>query len=156
MKRFLILAVITCWMLPALAGAVDFLGAPVVPEAQEVSKTKKRLEMRTPMSHDQIIEFYRNALANEQDIKFRDWPQATYIEDDGKLRWHSITIDKNPGPQGTTVVIMKDNWTWITGTLILRFVAVFVVLLVLFVAMNISGRIISSAVKKSEGKKASA
>ena len=106
MKRFLILTIITCWMLPALAGAVDFLGAPVVPEAQEVSKTKKRLEIRTPMSHDQIIEFYRNALANQQDIKFRDWPQATYIEDDGKLRWHSITIDKSPGPQGTTVVII--------------------------------------------------
>lgn len=156
MKRFFVFASIICWMLPAFAGAEEFLGAPVVPGAKELSKTEKRLEIETPMTHDQIIDYYRKALESQQDIKFRDWPQATYIEDDGKLRWHSITIDKTPGAQGTKVVIMKDNWTWITGTLILRFVAVFVVLLVLFIAMNISGRIISSAVKKSEGKKAAA
>lgn len=157
MKRFLMAALLLCWVLPAYADNEKFLGAPVIPGAKEIEKTKKRLEMQTSMSHDQVVAFYEGALEAKEDIKFRDWPEATYIEDDGKLRWHSITIDKVPGPEGlTTVVIMKDNWTWIIGTLILRFIAVFVVLLVLFVAMNVSGRIVSNIVKKSEAKKAAA
>jgi hypothetical protein len=54
----------------------------------------------------------------------------------------------------TTVVIAKDRWTWIMGTLILRYVAVFIVLLVLYVGMKFSGAIISSTVKSAEVKKA--
>ena len=87
-----------------------------------------------------------------EDIKFRDWKKATYIEDDGNLAWHSITISKDD-KQATTVVIMKDSWTWIMGTLILRYIGVFVVLLFLLIGMSLSGAIISRSVKKSEEKK---
>jgi Na+-transporting methylmalonyl-CoA/oxaloacetate decarboxylase gamma subunit len=48
---------------------------------------------------------------------------------------------------------VKDNWTWIIGTLVLRFIGVFVVLLFLRVGMYISGTIISRTVKKLEAKK---
>ena len=110
--------------------------------------------MTTDLSHDQVLEFYKGALEKAEDIKYRDWNVATYIEDDGRLKWHSITISKNETP--TSVVIVKDNWTWIIGTLILRYIAVFVVLMVLFAGMLVSGNIISKSVKKAAPKKAGA
>jgi hypothetical protein len=53
----------------------------------------------------------------------------------------------------TSVVIMKDNWTWIIGTLILRYIGVFVVLLILYLGMSISGRIMTSWVRRMEARK---
>ena len=132
---------------PAVSSAEDFLGAPLVPEAKTLKKTDARLEMQAPLSHDRVLSFYREALKKHEDIKFRDWKDATYIEDDGKLRWHSITISKGDKAE-TQIVIVKDNWTWIVGTLLLRFVAVFIVLLVLYVGIKVSGKIISHATKK--------
>ena len=133
---------------PAVFSAEDFLGAPLVPEAKTLKKTAARLEMQAPLSHDRVLAFYRAALKKHKDIKFRDWKDATYIEDDGKLRWHSITISKGEKAE-TQIVIAKDNWTWIVGTLILRFIAVFIVLLVLYVGMEVSGKIMSNAAKKA-------
>jgi len=98
------------------------------------------------------VAFYREALKDGRDIKFREWKDATYIEDDGRLSWHSITISKGER-EGTTVVIMKDNWTWIIGTLVLRYIGVFGVLLLLFLGMAVSGSIISRSVKKMEARK---
>ena len=117
-----------------------------------MERTKSRLEMKSPLSHDEIVAFYRQALKKYEDIKFRDWKDATYIEDDGRLSWHSITISKHYSG-GTKLVIVKDNWTWIIGTLVLRFIGVFVVLLFLMLGMYISGTIISRSVKKLEAKK---
>ncbi|MGD8983768.1 MAG: hypothetical protein PVI53_07060, partial [Desulfobacteraceae bacterium] len=107
---------------------------------------------KSHLSHDEIVEFYRQALKKYKDIKFRDWEDATYIEDDGRLTWHSITISKQT-KDGANIVIVKDNWTWIIGTLVLRFIGVFVVLLFLMVGMYISGTIISRSVRKLEAKK---
>jgi hypothetical protein len=53
----------------------------------------------------------------------------------------------------TSVVIMKDNWTWIIGTLILRYIGVFVVLLILYLGMSISGRIMTSWGRRMEARK---
>jgi hypothetical protein len=47
---------------------------------------------------------------------------------------------------------MKDNWTWIIGTLILRYIGVFVVLIVLLIGMSVSGAIISRSVGKVDPK----
>lgn len=78
-----------------------------------------------------------------------------YMEDHLNRPWHSITILK--GDNGvTTVVTIKDNWTWIIGTLVIRFVGVFVVLFVLYVALSFSGAIISRLVDKPKKKKAAA
>jgi len=108
--------------------------------------------MKTQLSHDEVVSFYRRALKDFENIKFRDWKDATYIEDDGKMPWHSITISKGEG-QETSIIIVKDNWTWIIGTLILRYIGVFMVLMVLFLGMSISGRVISGFVKRIEGRK---
>ena len=133
--------------------ASDFLGVPVVQEGETIMKTEGRLEFKTDLSHNKALSFYREALKDYADIKFRDWDDATYIEDDGNRPWHSITISKDDA-KGTMIVIVKDNWTWIIGTLVLRYIGVFVVLMVLFLGMSISGRIISGIVKKVDTKKA--
>ena len=56
----------------------------------------------------------------------------------------------------TTFVIVKDNWTWIVGTLAIRFTGVFVVLLVLYLAMNIATGIIAHSVSRLEAGKTKA
>lgn len=154
MKRINLLIIFSLfWIMthPVSSGAEEFLGAPVIPGGKTNLKTESRLEMVSPLSHDEILKFYKDVLKGEKDIKFRDWKDATYIEDDGNLLWHSITISK-PYKDGTTIVIVKDNWTWIIGTLILRFVGVFVVLIILFLSMSLSGSLISRCVKKMEEK----
>ena len=138
--------------LPGPSYAEDFLGAPVVPGGKTVLRTESRLEMVSPLSHDEVMGFYKKAMKGYKDIKFRDWKDATYIEDDGKLPWHSITISKQY-KEGTHIVIVEDNWTWIIGTLALRYMGVFMVLLILLLGMSVSGAIISRSVKKMEAKK---
>lgn len=150
-KQILLLLVIV--LFPLSASAETFLGAPVVPQGTTTQKTDARLEMKTGLSHNEVMSFYKQALKDFENIKFRDWKDATYIEDDGKMPWHSITISKD-GKDGTAIVIVKDNWTWIIGTLVLRYIGVFMVLMVLFIGMTISGKIISSAVKRAEARKA--
>jgi hypothetical protein len=139
--------------LPVASYGEDFLGAPVIPQGTTTQKTDDRLEMKTGLSHDEVIAFYREALKDFQDIKFRDWKDATYIEDDGRMPWHSITVSKG-GETGTEIIIVKDNWTWIIGTLILRYIGVFMVLMVLLIGMSVSGRIISRSVASMDAKKA--
>ena len=147
MKKWVVCIFLSVMILPAGLTAEDFLGAPVIPGGKMTLKTESRLEMTAPVSHDKVVEFYQEALAGYQDIKFRDWKDYTYIEDDGNLSWHSITISKQD-TEGATIVIVKDNWTWIIGTLVLRYIGVFVVLLLLLVGMSISGAIISRFFKE--------
>jgi len=153
MKNHIILIqIILLMFFSSLAGAEDFLGAPIIPYGETIQKTDTHLEILTNLSHDDAVAFYRDALKEEKDIKFREWKKATYIEDDGNRDWHSVTISK--GDKGeTTVTIAKDSWTWIIGTLTLRFIGVFIVLSVLFVGMKISSAIISRAIGKMEGEK---
>ncbi|MBN1849947.1 MAG: hypothetical protein JW932_15340 [Deltaproteobacteria bacterium] len=147
MKRYILALIGIFWILPVTSIADDFLGAPLIPSGEVVQKTGSRMEMKTTQSHDDTLAFYKKALKDYTDIKFRDWKDATYIEDDGNLAWHSITISKGHAPQ-TTISIMKDSWTWIIGTLVIRYIGVFVVLVVLLLGMSLSGSIISRAFKK--------
>lgn len=153
MRYIIILVVAISWVIPSSLWADTFLGAPVIPEGKIILQTDSRLELEVDKSHDQVLQYYKKALKDFKDIRYRDWKDATYIEDDGKMPWHSITISKSKAGEKVSVVIIKDNWTWIIGTLILRFIGVFVVLLVLFVAMSISGAIIHRTVKKLGSKK---
>lgn len=155
MKRLMLLTVTFSFL---LSGAViaqpvheDFLGLPV-PKGEEVKRTEDRLELKSSMTHEEVLSYYKQKLEGMEDIKIRDWSDQSYIEDDSNRPWHSITIDKE-FEDGTKVVIMKDNWTWIIGTLLLRYIGVFVVLLMLLVGMTVSGKIISSQVKTGQGNK---
>lgn len=156
MKKYIVTLLIL--LLPSITYAEDFaaefLNDPILKNSESVEREEGRLTFTTKKSHDEVLSFYRGKLKSLEDIKYRDWGDATYIEDDGNSPWHSITISKEMSNNRTTVVIAKDNWTWIMGTLILRYVAVFIVLLVLFVGMKLSGAIISSTVNRAEAKKA--
>jgi hypothetical protein len=149
MKTYSILIIILFLIVPGYSYSEDFLGVPVFPGGKIVKKTEDRLQLQTESSHDEVVSFYKDALKELTDIKFRAWKDSTYIEDDGNRPWHSVTISKG-GNSGTTIVIMKDSWTWIIGTLVLRYIGVFVVLLVLLIGMSISGAIISRSVGKEK------
>jgi Ca2+-dependent lipid-binding protein len=154
MKNHIILIqVILLIFFASLAGAEDFLGAPIIPYKEKVQKTYTRLKLLTDLSHDDAVAFYREAFKDEKDIKFRDWKNATYIEDDGNREWHSVTISKDT-KGGATVTITKDSWSWILGMLAFRFLSVFIVLCVLFMGMKISTAIILKVVGKISGEKA--
>jgi hypothetical protein len=153
MKIKIIIILIILIALPQIINAEVFLGAPVIPDGKTINKTNNRLEISTGLSHDEAVSFYRNQLEGEKDIKYREWKEATYIEDDGRRDWHSITISKGTPGAETTIIIAKDNWTWIIGTLILRYIGVFVVLLILFLGMKVSGNIISGMINRMDAKK---
>ena len=148
---------ILCWIMviggPVFSEAEDFLGAPLIPDGKINLKTDSRLEMESPLTHDQIVAFYKEKFAGIKDIKFRNWAEDTYIEDDSNLKWHSITIPKKQEGGVTKILIVKDSWTWILGTLTLRFTGTFVVLILLFAGMSLTGAI-NRRILKAEPNKA--
>jgi hypothetical protein len=129
----------------------DFLGAPVMPGGKEVSQSGERLHKTYDVSYEKAVEFYRDALKGEKDVKFRDRGDHMLIEEYSNRPWHSIRIIK--AAEGRCeIAFLKDNWTWILGTLTLRFFGVFAVLFVLYVALEIAGAIISKLLKMQEQK----
>jgi len=139
--------VIVLWMLcPSLSFGEDFYGVPVMPGGKDVSRTGERLEQTYDVSYDAAVKFYQEALKGEKDIKFRDRGTQMRIEDLSNRLWQSITITK--AAEGRTdIIFLKFNWTWIFGTLTLRFFGVFVVLVILYIAMAISGAIMPRLIK---------
>ncbi len=152
MKRCLLLSVVLLLVIPTIAGADDFPGLPLIPGGKVIKKTDALMVIEVDMSHDQVVEFFKNVLKNEKDIKIREWEAMTYIEDDGNRPWHSIAIPRDKAGK-ITVTIKKDSWAWILSTLTLRYIAVFVVLMIIYVAISVSGKIISGAVNRAEVKK---
>jgi len=153
MKRFLLLTVLALLVFPGILTGDDFLGLPLVPGGKVIEKTDILLVMEVTMPHDQALEFFKNVLKGEKDIKIREWESATYIEDDGARPWHSITIPKQEAEK-ITITIKKDSWGWIISTLTLRYIAVFIVLIIIYASILVSGRVIAAVEKRTEGKKA--
>jgi hypothetical protein len=150
MKNLRLLIIVLFVLVPTLLYADDFLGCPVISGGKVVVSSDSRLEKDYDMGYDEVVAFYKKALKSEKYVKFWDRGDSIYIEDHLDRPWHSVTISKTE-KDGTKVVCLKDNWTWIMGTLTLRFVGVFAVLAVLYIALSISGTIISRTVK-AEGK----
>ena len=147
MNKYIFLIMALFLIIPANSSAEDFLGIPLIHEGEVIKKTDGRLDMKVDMDHDGVVDYYKTALKDMKDIKFREWKNATYIEDDSDRPWHSITISKDGGDE-TLITIMKDNWTWIISTLVIRFIGVFAVLLILYIGMSFSGGILSRLFKK--------
>ncbi len=142
MKRLLLLTLAIVAVCPGLLRAEDFLGVPVIPGGKVQVQSDSRLEKLYEMPYADAVKFYEDAFKDTKLIKSWDRGDETYIEDHSNRPWHSVTITKSE-KGGTEVVILKDNWTWIVGTLVIRFIGVFCVLGVLFIALSISGAIIS-------------
>jgi V8-like Glu-specific endopeptidase len=133
----------------------QWLGAPIMPNGKEVTKESGRLVTEYDLPYNQVLPWYQDALKNYPDARYRDWKEEMYIEDQGGSKWHAIKVSKTGGAK-TTVTIVKDNWTWIMATLLIRFTGVFVVLLILWIFLNISTAIVLRALKAEEKKKQAA
>ncbi len=161
----LIYAIFFGWMIamvlsPAYSSAADTplpdkqWEAPVMPGGTVVKTEDTAVFIDYDLPYEKVLAWYKDALRNYKDGKYRDWNDQMYIEDLGGAKWHSIGIFKGGGNK-TTVKIVKDNMTWILSTLLIRFAGVFVVLCVLWILLNLSG----AAMKRyfpSQGAKAKA
>lgn len=154
MKRTIFTLLMLIFLPGFLCGGADMPKVPLTDDSQIISENEGKLEFTTGLSHDEALAFYRETFKGLKDINFRDWKSATYIEDDSNRPWHSVLIAKKMEDQKTTIVISQDSWSWITGTLILRFIGVFIVLLILYVGLKISGLVISRVVNRNAAKAA--
>jgi hypothetical protein len=127
----------------------QWLGAPIMPNGTEVTKESGRLVTEYSMPYKEVLAWYQEALKRYPDARYRDWDEEMYIEDQGGSKWHAIKISKMGGAK-TTVTMVKDNWSWIMATLLIRFTGVFVVLLILWVFLNISGIIVQRLIKEEK------
>ncbi len=140
MKIMISLILFVCILWPGFSCADDFLGAPLPPGGKIITQTESRLEKSYDIPYKEILTYYKKTLQNEQDIKFWDKAEETRIEEYNTRPWHSISI-KRSGQGKSTVVVLKDSWTWIVGTLLIRFFGVFGILIALYIALSISGAI---------------
>jgi hypothetical protein len=127
----------------------QWMGAPIMPGGTPVKEESGRLYHEYNLPYSQVLVWYQEALKRYPDARYRDWKEEMYIEDQGGSKWHAIIISKTGGPK-TTVTIVKDNWTWILATLVIRFVGVFIVLLVLWIGLNISGYVMQRFIKEEK------
>lgn len=133
----------------------QWLGAPIMPDGAKVKEESDRLITEYNLPYDKVFAWYKEALQKYPDARYRDWEEEMYIEDQGVSKWHAIKISKTNGPK-TFVTIQKDSWSWIMATLFIRFTGVFVVLLVLWVALNIAIFIMRKTIKENKAKPAPA
>ncbi len=155
MKKWVFLTTLLLTCLLGYAWADDFLGAPLPPDGETIISREDRIEKRYSVPYHELIKFYKDALKDFKYVKAWDRGDSVYMEDHLNRPWHSITIIQD-GENVTRVLIIKDNWTWIIGTLVIRFIGVFVVLFVLYAALSLAGAVISRLVDRPKKKKASA
>lgn len=145
-------------VLPAVSIGADtpspdkIFTAPVMPGGKIAEEEGGRVSVLYDLPYDKVNAWYVKIMEQYPDEKFREWKEQTYIEDQGGAPWHSIGISKEGGNQ-TTVTYVRDNWTWILSTLLIRFVGVFVVLMVLWMMLSIATRVMGLFIKE-EGAKA--
>ena len=150
MKRFLLLLLLVLIFNPCVSMGEDFLGAPLPPGGKVVFQSDTRLEKSYPLSYENAIKFYESALKDEEDIKFWERVREIKIEEYNVRPWHSITIEKADG--GTRITVVKDSWTWILGTLCIRWLAVFGVLVALYIPLSIVGAVSARIALKKKAK----
>ena len=144
-------------LLPLLSSAAgppapdNFFTAPVMPGGTVVSSDETRAEVAYDLPFATVLAWYKEAFKSYKDEKYRDWQEQMYIEDQDGAKWHSIGISKGGGNK-TTVTFVKDNWTWIFSTLLIRFAGVFIILLCLWILLNISSAITRKIVDRQEAK----
>ena len=71
MKTFASIFVGLMLLLPGFVSAEDFLGAPVIPNGKEINKTDIRLEVVVPLSHEEVVSYYKEALKDFENIKYQ-------------------------------------------------------------------------------------
>jgi hypothetical protein len=123
-------------------------GAPLMPGSKITETKDTSVIIKVDQPYDKVLAYYREVLKDYRDPRYshvdfakeRDWTDQMYIEDQGASRWHSIGIMKGTGPT-TTIKVVRDNYTWIFSTLLIRFAGVFVILIILWILLNINNAI---------------
>jgi len=152
MKKIIIKLILMFLILSAGAYAESNFGAPVPGGGEVVASDDSSVVniLYKNLTLKEIEDFYKEKLDDKKNIKWTDADENsnTVIYDWGNRNWHKIELADKGSQEGALVMIMEDNWTWIIGTLVIRFVGVFVVLLILMIALYVSGKIISKSMAK--------
>ncbi len=147
MKKIFIISILLFFIIAQTLFAAEQFQAPLPAKGESLSPENKGSVTVSyeQASLDEILNFYKEAFGNDANIKWVEKKEqgTVVIHDWANRKWHKITIvGKGQGP-GVLITVKKDSWTWIIGTLVIRFVGVFIVLIVLMVALYISGSILS-------------
>jgi hypothetical protein len=128
---------------PLPAGGADFLGAPLPEGGRMIVETGRRTQAVYQESLQAVSDFYRRSFKDKDaDLKFKEKPGRLRIEDFGNQRWHAIVIEEQ-ADHSVSVTVTKDSWGWLLTTLALRFLGVFVVLMVLLIAVSAAAAVIT-------------
>jgi hypothetical protein len=103
----------------------------------------------------EIIGFYRDNLKDKENINWKETAnlRGIVIHDWGNREWHKIEVTEGT-ESGVQITINRDSWTWVLGTLVIRFVGVFTVLVILMITLYISGFIMTFEFRKTDNEKA--
>jgi hypothetical protein len=146
MKKIMYVMIVLFMLSPLAAWAETFLGAPLPEGGTVISQTDKKVITTYAMPYADVIAFYKEQF-KKLDCKFKNRDNSTFIEEYTALPWHSVWIEKTA--EGTRITVTKDSWMWILGTLTLRFFAVFIVLIGLFIPLSIIGWLVKRAQDKA-------
>jgi hypothetical protein len=158
MKRSILLFVFVTLVALTTLHAADNFQAPVPEGGKSVSADNPATVnyLYENLSFQSVADFYEGEVKQITDTKWHDLSSKgkIVIYDWGSREWHRINITDKGDGKGVLVTIRKDSWTWIIGTLIIRFIGVFIVLIVLMIALFISGKLLPLIKDKPEAKKA--
>lgn len=152
MKRTLLVYAALFLSLYTGIDASEVFHVPIPDGGEIVSAEKKGM---TTVRYDnlspaEIVDFYNRQFTGMPDIKWNETGNSRdlVIYDWGNRPWHRINVYSEDTGGVTLLSIRKDSWTWIIGTLLIRFIGVFMVLFILMIALLVSGSIF--ALKKTE------
>ncbi|MBN2038705.1 MAG: hypothetical protein JW864_01605 [Spirochaetes bacterium] len=124
-------------------------GFPVPKDGQSipVSDSDDHAYLYTSISLSDIEVFYQHEFQDDDTINWRKSDDNGFIIDDwGNRDWHKITVIDN-GKDGIQITVQPDKWTWIIGTLVIRFIGVLIVLSILMFFIYVSGSIFKLTAK---------
>ncbi|MGD9202538.1 MAG: hypothetical protein PVI26_13325 [Chitinispirillia bacterium] len=155
-QNILILSALLIGILnPVYLAGQNFI-VPTVPGGKEVvSQVPNTYNLEyTNTSFNEIIAFYKKEFKDQSEINWKESVsgEKAVINDWGNRKWHKITVLKKGN--SVYIEIKKDSWTWILGTLIIRFIGVFIVLIVLMIVLQITGAIFKNIRGKGKISKA--
>ncbi|MFH1035537.1 MAG: hypothetical protein V1806_13595 [Pseudomonadota bacterium] len=133
MKKFIAMTALFIWALAAPALAEEFGTLPIMDGGQVVKSNENELIKEYNLAPQAVWEYYKGILSQDKEIRFTDRGHLYTIEDLGSRPWRRIAITKTQ-PDKTMMTVDMLTWKWIMIMLSLRFMAVFVVLLVLYLA----------------------
>lgn len=158
MKRLLLLIAVVGLVALNNLSAEESFQAPLLDGGKSIPGNNKGTInlVYENLAFKEVADFYKSELGDQSEIKWHKLvdQEKIVIYDWGNRKWHRINITDEGKGTGVLVTIRKDSWTWIIGTLIIRFIGVFIVLIVLMVALFISGKILPMIKEKQEPKKA--